>query len=67
MTSQLSAILDRAEHQHNLDLKKERTIVENIPSSEEWFLATYEKLKKIVGKSLHQVDFKDYIRLSTVL
>lgn len=67
MISELSTILDKAEHQHNLDLKKEKSIVENIPSSEEWFLSTYEKLKKIVGKALHQVDFKDYIRLSTVL
>lgn len=48
-------------------MKTEQNILNNTPASEEWFVTTYEKLKKIAGRMLNTVDFKDYIQLSTVI
>lgn len=50
-----------------LDMKEEQQILNNLPASEEWFLQTYDKLKKIGGKRLNTVDFKDYIQLSMIV
>ena len=67
MVTDLKAIVNRADQEHSIDMKKEQRIIENIPASETWFLQTYDKLKKVTGKALHQVDFKDFVQLSTVL
>ena len=61
MVNDLKRIVNKADKEHSLDMKKEQKIIDNIPYSEEWFLSTYEKLKKAAGKTLHHVDFKDYI------
>ncbi len=53
MVNELKNIVNRADKEHSLDMKKEQRILDNIPFSEEWFLQTYEKLKKIAGKALH--------------
>lgn len=42
-------------------MRAEQNILNNVPASEEWFVSTYEKLKKIAGKMINTVDFKDYI------
>lgn len=52
MVSELKAIVARADEEYHIDMKKEQKIIENIPFSEEWFLQTYEKLKKVTGKAL---------------
>lgn len=67
MVNQLKAIVSRAEQDFGIDMKEEQRIIDNIPYSEEWFMLTYDKLKQVVGKALHQVDFKDFIQLSRVL
>lgn len=48
-------------------MEREQRIIDNIPYSEEWFMQTYDRLKKSTGKALHQVDFKDFVQLSAVL
>lgn len=60
MISQLKAIVIKAE-EHQIDLKREQRIIDNVPFSEEWFMQTYDKLKGAAGKALHSVDFKDFI------
>ena len=67
MQADMRRIVTKANKDHNLELQKEQQILAYIPISEEWFLATYEKLKKVGGKALHQVDFKDKVQLSSVL
>lgn len=48
-------------------MNKEKTILENISHSEDWFIQTFNKLKHICGQALHQIDFKDYQQLHSVL
>ena len=45
-------------------MNKEEKFLENIKVSEEWFHKTFEKLKIVAGKALHQVDFKDFEQLA---
>lgn len=61
MVSQLKGIVNRAEQEYGIDMKDESRIIDNIPYSEEWFMQTYDKLKSVVGKALHQVDFKNFV------
>ena len=67
MPKELENIISKAEKDHSLDMKKEIQILKNIPESEELFKQTFEKLKKVAGKNLHKIDFKDYLQLSTVI
>ncbi len=67
MAADLQAIVQKADEQYHLDMNREQRIIESIPASEEWFLQTFEQLKKIAGKALNQVDFKDFIQLSKVI
>lgn len=67
MIGQLKDIVARASKEYSIDMKREQKIIESIPFSEEWFLQSYDRLKTVAGKALHQVDFKDFIQLSTVL
>lgn len=41
--------------------------MENLGHSEEWFVKTFAQLKQICGQSLHQIDFKNYQQLHSVL
>lgn len=41
--------------------------MDNIATSEEWFMSTFEELKKLSGRALHQVDFKNFEELFTVI
>jgi len=34
-------------------MEKEKKIVDNLSRSEEWFVATFAKLKQIAGPALH--------------
>ena len=45
----------------------ERRIVDNLGRSETWFVQTFAHLKKVCGASLHQIDFKDYQQLHSVI
>ena len=67
MIHELRSIVTRGDREYEFDMRNEQKIIDNIPYSEEWFLHTYEKLKRVAGKGLHYVDFKDFVQLSTVL
>jgi hypothetical protein len=47
--------------------KKEKKILECLPKSEDWFMQTFAKLKQMCGPQLHQIDFKDYAQLHSVI
>jgi hypothetical protein len=53
MLADLRRIVTKSSKDHNLDMKNEQQILTNMPFSEEWFLSTYEKLKRVGGKALH--------------
>ena len=53
MVQDLKKIVAKANKDQNLEMVEESEIINNIPQSEEWFLQTYERLKKIAGKSLN--------------
>jgi hypothetical protein len=48
-------------------MEKEKRIVDQLPNSEKWFIETFAKLKQICGAKLHQIDFKDYMQLHSVI
>lgn len=48
-------------------MEKERKIFGNLSKSEIWFKATFEGLRKLCDKKLHQIDFKDYRQLYSVI
>jgi UDP-glucose 4-epimerase len=48
-------------------MNKEKLILDNLGHSEDWFVDTFARLKVICGQSLHQIDFKDYQQLHSVL
>ena len=48
-------------------MEQERKIVENLGRSEEWFCQTFKKLREVCGPALHDIDFKDYQQLHTVI
>lgn len=61
MYSELKKIITKANNDQFIEMRAEQNILNNVPASEEWFVSTYEKLKKIAGKMINTVDFKDYI------
>lgn len=61
MYSELKKIITKANNDQFIEMRAEYSILNNVPASEEWFVSTYEKLKKIAGKMINTVDFKDYI------
>jgi hypothetical protein len=48
-------------------MEKEKKILECLPKSEDWFMQTFAKLKQMCGPQLHQIDFKDYAQLHSVI
>ena len=64
---QLKRIVSTATKQHGLQMEQERKIVENLGRSEEWFCQTFKKLRDVCGPALHNIDFKDYQQLHTVI
>ena len=48
-------------------MEKEKKIVESLSKSEEWFVSTFAKLKQMSGPQLHNIDFKDFAQLHSVI
>ena len=67
MAVELRKLVQKSSKDHNLDLVQEQKIVDNLAKSEEWFVSTFDKLQKLVGRALHTVDFKDCIQLSPLV
>ena len=67
MFTDLKNIVEKATKEHGLKMDSERKIVDNLGRSEQWFVATFARLKQVCGPSLHQIDFKDYKQLHSVI
>ena len=67
MFTDLKNIVEKATKEHGLKMDNERKIVDNLGRSESWFVSTFAKLKIVCGPSLHQIDFKDYQQLHSVI
>lgn len=67
MIIDLRKIVHKATKEHGLTMEKERRIVDNLGRSEEWFVETFAQLKRLCGQALHQIDFKDYQQLHSVI
>jgi hypothetical protein len=63
---ELRAIVIRGE-QMMVEMGKEQKIVDSYDYSKGWFMETFDRLKKSTDKSLHKIDFTNFIQLSTVL
>lgn len=48
-------------------MDKEKKIVDCLAKSEEWFIQTFAKLKTMCGPQLHNIDFKEYAQLHSVI
>ena len=48
-------------------MEKEKKIVDCLPKSEAWFEQTFQELTTKSSHKLHEIDFKDYTQLHTVL